>query len=155
QIRIHEAGTKTRLIALVVLEELQGRCEVCRGLSKGGTADLNDILHFELLPERDYVVRVGNPVQFQKTFRTSKAKEMLVDVEVPAKLSKDQVDEVEKAAKAFFEADAEKRAQWKFDDKLQRLLIDNEEAVREAVWNAYRDAGIHAESKKDSDANQV
>jgi predicted esterase len=72
-----------------------------------------------------------------------------------SKLSKDQVGEVEKAAKAFFEADAEKRAQWKFDDKLERLLIDNEEAVREAVWNAYREAGIHAESKKDYDANQV
>ena len=155
QIRVREAGTKTRLIVHVLVEELQGRCEVCRGLSKGGTADLNDILHFELMPERDYVVRVGNPVQVQRTFRTNKAKEMLVDVEVPAKLSKDQVGEVEKVAKAFFEADAEKRAHWKFDDKLERLLTDNEEGVREAVWNAYRAAGIHAESKKDFDANQV
>ncbi len=153
--RIHEAGSKQRLILPVSVEERKEFCEVCRGISKGETADRNDVLGFDLLPEHDYVVRVGDPLKVQKTFRTSKAKEMLVELEVPANLTKEQTAQIEKEAKAYFEADAPKQARWKFDEKLDKLLIENEEAVRDATWNSYRAAEIHAEAKKDYDANQV
>ena len=152
QIRIRDAGTKKRVALPVIVDQCEVRCEVCRGVSKGETADLNDILHFDLLPERDYVVRVAS---VQKTFRTTKAKELLVDVEVPVPLTKEQTQQIENDARAFFKAPAEKRKDWRFDEKLDRLLLDNEEGVREAVWRAYREAGINAEAKKDFDANQV
>jgi predicted esterase len=149
QFRIHEAGTKKRVTLPVIVEERSLHCEICRGVSKGETADLNDILRFELLPEREYVVRVGNPVQAERTFRTTAAKETLIDIEVPAKLTPEELNEVEKSAKAYFES---KRP---VDEILDKLLLLNEEAVRNAVWKAYREADINAEAKKDFQADQV
>jgi predicted esterase len=152
QIRVHEVGTKKRVTVPVIVDQCEKGCEVCRGMSKGETADLNDILHFELLPERDYIVRVGS---IQKPFRTPKTKELLVDVEVPAPPTKKQTLQIEKAAKDYFSADADKRAGWKFDEKLDRLLAANEDAVRDVVWKAYREAGLNAQAKKDFEANEV
>lgn len=72
-----------------------------------------------------------------------------------AKIPQDQVLVLEQETKAFFEADVEKRATWKFDDKLDRLLLTNEEAVREIVWKVYRAAGQDGATKKDFATNQV
>jgi hypothetical protein len=153
--RVQEAGSKQRLALPVRVDACIEHCEVCRGVSKGETADRNDILAFELLPDREYVVRVGSPLSVLKTIRTTKAKEMLVDLDVPTKLTKEQIERIEKEAKAYFESDAAKRANWKFDEKLDKLLVENEEAVREVTWKAYRAAEIHAEAKKSYDANEA
>lgn len=69
-------------------------------------------------------------------------------------LSAEQAQQVEKESKAFFEADVQKRAEWKFNAKLDQLLLTHEEAMRESVWKAYRTTGVNSESKKDFDANQ-
>lgn len=63
--------------------------------------------------------------------------------------------DLEKAAKAYFEAGADERARWAFDRKLDAMLVRDEPGVRQAVWKAYRDAAIHQEAKKDYDARQV
>src|SRR4051812_10461775 len=48
--RLHEAGTRKRLVQPVLVLDAPASCEVCRGRSTGETADLNDMLHFDLLP---------------------------------------------------------------------------------------------------------
>jgi transglutaminase-like putative cysteine protease/predicted esterase len=70
-------------------------------------------------------------------------------------LSREQVAQVEKEARAFFAASPKEQAQWKFDEALDRLLAGHEEAVRRAVWKAYQAAPIHTDLKKDFDKNQV
>ncbi|MGH7222352.1 MAG: transglutaminase domain-containing protein, partial [Gemmataceae bacterium] len=70
-------------------------------------------------------------------------------------LSKAQSEQVEKAARAFFRANAEEQKKWRFDAALDRLLADREDAVRRAVWEAYRAAPLHAEAKKAFEQNQV
>src|SRR5205823_3902289 len=70
-------------------------------------------------------------------------------------LKKEQVEQIEKEAGAFFAASAEQQAKWEFDAKLDQLLMDNEQAVRRAVWKAYQGAPIHAALKKDFDDNQA
>jgi pimeloyl-ACP methyl ester carboxylesterase len=70
-------------------------------------------------------------------------------------LSAEQVQQIDRAARAFFAADKEKQANWRFDAALDRLLIDHEEAIRQIVWKAYQAASIHGEMKKDFDQNQV
>ena len=70
-------------------------------------------------------------------------------------LSKAQSEQVEKAAQAFFRAGAEEQKKWRFDAALDRLLIDREDAVRRAVWEAYRAAPVHDKAKKDFEQNQV
>jgi pimeloyl-ACP methyl ester carboxylesterase len=70
-------------------------------------------------------------------------------------LPKDQQDQVTKVALSFFTASPADQAKWPSDSKLDELLAQQEEAVRQAVWKAYQSAPIHAEMKKDFDANQV
>lgn len=72
-----------------------------------------------------------------------------------ASLTKEQIQEIEKAARAFFAAEKEKQADWRFDVSLDRLLLENEDAIRRIVWKAYQSAPIHADMKKDFDQNQV
>lgn len=62
---------------------------------------------------------------------------------------------VEKAARAFFTATGEQQAAWQFDEKLDQLLADHEEAIRSVVWKVFQTAPIHAGMKKDFDDNQV
>jgi transglutaminase-like putative cysteine protease/predicted esterase len=68
---------------------------------------------------------------------------------------KEQLLIAEKAARAYFTASPEERANWKFDAALDDWLAGDEAAVRRAVWQAYRTAPAHAEAKKDFDQNQV
>jgi hypothetical protein len=70
-------------------------------------------------------------------------------------LTPEQTRQVEKAARDYYTADAAEQAKWRFDATLDRLLREDEVAVREAVWRAYRDAPIHAKLKEDFEANRV
>jgi hypothetical protein len=157
-LRVRQAGTKQRVELPVTVEARPGNCETCRGNSRPESADTNDILAVELLPERDYVARVGNPVRVEKPFRTTAAKEQLIDVEVPegkGELSREQLAEIEKQARAFFEAGAERQAGWRFDERLDRWLAEHEAGVRAAVWKVYRESPTHAPMKRDFLAGQV
>jgi hypothetical protein len=70
-------------------------------------------------------------------------------------LAPEKVEQIDKAARSFFTAGKDKQADWRFDASLDRLLVENEEAVRRIVWKAYQAAPIHAEMKKDFEQNQV
>jgi hypothetical protein len=72
-----------------------------------------------------------------------------------AAVGPEQVRQVEKAARDYFSADAAGQAKWRFDGGLDRLLLENEAAVREAVWRAYRDTPIHDKMKDDFEADRV
>jgi hypothetical protein len=130
---------------------------VFRGESRGEGADTNDVLTFELLKGRDYVLRVGNPTRQEKPFKTTADKQQFVDVEIAERpgLTKEQAGRVGKAARAFFAAIPERQAGWKFDAALDELLAAHEGAVRRAVWDAYKSAPVHGELKKDFEQNQV
>jgi hypothetical protein len=70
-------------------------------------------------------------------------------------LSKEQIQQIEKAARAFCTAGEAERAKWTFDAALDQCLAKDEDAVRQIVWRVYQTAPIHAEMKKDFDENQV
>lgn len=152
-IRVVEAGSKKRLSLPVVVEEKAGLCEKCRGASKGESSDRNDHLAFELQSARQYVVRVGSPVRAEAIF-TAEGAEKTVTIEVPA-VDAALAAELTSEARRYFEASAERRAAWKFDAKLEKLLATDDAAAREAVWAAYQSAAIHTDAKKDFDASVV
>jgi hypothetical protein len=62
---------------------------------------------------------------------------------------------LEKALSDYFSARPEKQKEWKFSSGLEKLLRDNEPAVRQAAWNAYRRAPIHDSAQQDFATNQV
>jgi predicted esterase len=74
---------------------------------------------------------------------------------VQPKIFDEQLGQIEKAARAYFAASPEKRAEWKFDASLDALLTSHEAAMRQAVWKAYQAAPIHEQKKTDFDKNVV
>jgi hypothetical protein len=67
---------------------------------------------------------------------------------------KDQA-RLKQALTAYFSAPTNQQAGWKFSSSLDKLLRDNEPAVRRAAWEAYRAAPIHSALRADFDARQV
>jgi len=55
----------------------------------------------------------------------------------------------------FFTAPANRQAAWNFSGRLEKLLRNNEPAVRRVAWDAFRAAPIHSALKQDFDARQV
>ena len=70
-------------------------------------------------------------------------------------MTKEELQQLEKETLAFFAASDEERAKWKFDAKLERLLAEQEEAVRQAVWKVYQSAPMHEKLKKDFEEKNV
>jgi hypothetical protein len=62
---------------------------------------------------------------------------------------------LKKALAEYFGTSSEKQADWKFPSALDKLLRENEPAVRQAAWNAYREAPIHDSARQDFATNQV
>jgi pimeloyl-ACP methyl ester carboxylesterase len=99
----------------------------------------------------------------QKLVTARSGEDNLLDFEVPdksltragASLSPKQLEEIAKAAHAFFTAPKEKQAHWSFEPRLNDLLLSHEAAVRFAVWKAYQQAPIHADGAWDFERNQV
>jgi predicted peptidase len=159
EIRVCQSGMKKRLALPVVVVDRQDPKVIFSGDSRGETADSNDILFFELAPNRDYVLRVGKPVLLEQPFKTTAEKRQLVEVEVQAQRTrepaKEPLEQVEKAALAFFSAKEAERVKYTFDPALEQLLAAQEEAVRRAVWKAYQAAPIHDALKKDFEKKEV
>jgi len=62
---------------------------------------------------------------------------------------------LQKAFTDFFTAPTNRQAAWKFSSSLEKLLRNNEPAVRRVAWHAFRAAPIHDALKQDFDAHQV
>jgi predicted peptidase/transglutaminase-like putative cysteine protease len=161
-IRVWDAGRTRRLAVPVTVLDRQDASKVWHGESRGETADANNFLTLELPAGRSYLVRVEKPGRMEKQFTAKTGKEELIEVVVPASaktgkstLSETQRQQIARAAHAFFTAGPEARAKWRFDAELDALLSTDEQAVRQAVWKAYREAPIHEAEKDQFDNHQV
>ena len=164
-IHIWQGERSKRLALPVAVADGDDPKKVQEGESRGESADRNDLLAFALLPNHEYVLRVGKPVRLEKKFKTTAEKEQTLEIEAPAEgkkepaekpaLSKEQSAQIEKEAGAFFQATEEERAKWKFDAKLDGLAADCEGAVRGAVWKAYQASAATEKLKKDFEDKQV
>jgi hypothetical protein len=76
--------------------------------------------------------------------------------EEKAGVSQEQLDQIEQAAGEYFRIDDDDvRGKFKFDPKFDALLVDNDAAVRAAVWKAYQAAALTDKLKKDFADNEV
>jgi hypothetical protein len=83
-VRVWAPGKGDRVVAPVEVMEVAGEKGVVSGESKGATADRNDVLGFDLVPGREYTIRVGKPVRIEKTVKPEPGKELIVEIELPA-----------------------------------------------------------------------
>jgi len=145
------------------------------GISKSETADMNDHLFFQLPKHRTYLIKaVYKNQKISQYYTTGSEDENKLSVflsgipAVPAPLapsysppkvanplSENDSVNLRKELTAYFDAPNAQQKNWEFSRKLQKILFKNEPAVRQAVWDAYRNAPVHDSLKQDFDARIV
>jgi transglutaminase-like putative cysteine protease len=80
-VRVWLTGKKERSIVDVTVTDTMDAKASFTGKSRGETNDLNDILSFDLVPGREYVVKIGKTVE--KTVTVKAGKELLLEIELP------------------------------------------------------------------------
>jgi hypothetical protein len=134
---------------------------------------LNDLATFNVVTGRKYhvVARIEGRAA-EADFVVSEAAEQLITLtlrEQPAVAPKPRHElsqntkplPAKDAAKLkgilsqYFAAEAASQLKWKFSAKLEKLLRQNEPAVRQTAWEAYRTSPIHANVRSDFEAHIV
>src|SRR6185369_6015119 len=62
---------------------------------------------------------------------------------------------LKKAMTEFFLASTNSQETWRFDQRLDRLLSNDERVVRRLCWEAFTNAPIHHTAREDFDSKQV
>ena len=145
------------------------------GISKGDTADMNDHLFFQLPKQRTYVVEAEFENQKYHQYYTtgtvtedkfpiflsgiptvpSPAKPLYSPIPVSEPLVAKDLSKLKLELSEYFKAADTKQVNWKFSGNLEKLLRNNEQAVRNAVWEAYRTAPIHDSLRNDFNSKKV
>ncbi|MDB6039465.1 MAG: polyhydroxyalkanoate depolymerase [Verrucomicrobiales bacterium] len=163
-----------RVNASVTVAEMGESPRTFEGRSKDESADLNDILPFELSRTNVYEIHasLGDKSVRERYRPSTNAQDLVVlplsdtpvgDIAsracyyVPSAKTLKTADKkkIVDAATAYFISPTNKQSSWKFSKSLERLLENNEPAVRQAVWEAYRNAPVHGGMRKDFEAKQV
>ena len=167
-----------RVEAKVFVAELTNNAVHFEGTSRTETADMNDILPFDLPKGRIYQIialkdgvaagRQFGPVPLNATNQQAVVIIAMSDMVNPRaaslcyapppvaeKLKAADETKLKKELEEYFTAPADKRAGMKFSSGLDKLLLANEPAVRSAAWEVYKTAPIHEAMKRDFETNRV
>ncbi len=164
-----------RVAAKVIITDAANPSVKFDGTSKGDTADINDHLYFQLPKQHTYLVDVERKGQKYHQYYTSG---IAAEDKLPIFLSgippvpatsrttytpppvintfnvKDET-KLREVFTAFFKATSDQQSAWKFSGSLEKLLRNNEPAVRKIAWEAYMKAPIHDSLKVNFDADKV
>lgn len=150
-----------RVAVPVTVRDIADHTATFTGVSKGETADRNDALTFEVARDREYMIAVGEGARaVRRPYHAGTNAQDIVTVTLPKiapvkPLTAASQQALKMAFADYFAAPVGKRAHWKFAAPLNKLLLQNEPAVRQAAWDAYRAAPIHDALRADFDKNQV
>jgi hypothetical protein len=164
-----------RVIARVTVTDAAKPAVRFDGTSKGETADMNDHLFFHLPKQRTYIIESERDSQRHRQYYTTgtntEDRLAIFLSGIPAVPAPSQIccpppplakpitpkDEakLKQALTAFFTAPTNQQATWKFPGSLEKLLRDNELAVRRLAWESFRAAPIHDALRQDFGARQV
>jgi predicted esterase len=173
-VKVLDAPAGKRVAAAVTVTDTNAGT-VLKSVTKDESADLNDILAFSVTRGRNLVIGAARGNQFvrREIVVSTNAQElvtlMLSDTPsfllpsmacyapppILSPLKTDEAMPLASALKEFFAATPDRQTNWQFAPSLEKLLRENEPAVRQAAWEAYRAAPIHGALKQDFDTNQV
>lgn len=174
-VKVLDRPAGQRVVAPVTVVEATNATAKLEGKSRDESADMNDFASFEIARDRVYEVATElNGKQVKHEFRAGTNAQELVVLHLssvpaytlpsqvcyqPPRISRElkpaDATKLRAALTEYFTATTNQQAKWKFPRAMDRLLRENEAAVRLAAWEAYRSAPIHAELKTDFDARQV
>ena len=172
---VYDKPLGERVSAKVIIADAENKNVTFNGISKGDTADMNDHLFFQLPKQKTYLLEVEYRNQKYNQYYSSGIADEdklpiflsgIPSVPAPSKplytspavinpIPVEDASKLKDALIAFFKAPAIEQASWIFPLGLEKLLNENEPAVRQLVWESYRIAPIHDSLKQDFDSNQV
>ena len=153
-----------RIAVRVMVQDESGKAAF-EGISKGESADTNDFLAFSAPREHRYRVLafIGDKIIGSQFQTTADERLIILDVRQISSLSAAKPivilppaaqSRLEKALADYFAAAPEKRAAWTFAPEFDRWLRQNESAVRDFAWKAFR-AAPEQNQRSDFEAKQV
>jgi len=149
-----------RVTADVAVKSLTDPTSVLTGESSGSTADLNNILRFQILPGTRYLISAEyNTVRARKEYTATDQSEQAVTLILGAtgaahrQASKSVPPDLEfglrVAVSNYFIASPEAREAWTFDPSLDTALLAHEAAMRHLVWDTFIHSPVHSAKKAD------
>jgi pimeloyl-ACP methyl ester carboxylesterase len=158
EVKVVEANSGKRIAAGVMVTDITNTAVRYEGVGKGESADMNNVLSFEVPIGGIYQIcaEFGGQTATQIIIPGTNAQslvELSLDEFKPLK-SRDEA-KLKKALAEFFAAPAEKQSQWKFSSSLEKLLRENEPAVRQAAWGVFKAAPIHGGLESDFAVRQA
>lgn len=174
-VKVLDRPAGQRVAAPVVIVEATNAAAKVEGQSRDESADMRDFATFELARDRAYEISTEfNGKRVQREFRAGTNTQELVVLHLsntpaytlpsqacymPPRVSRElkpaDATKLRKALTDYFTAATNQHAKWKFPRALEKLLRENETAVRHTAWEAYRSAPIHDALKADFEAKQV
>ena len=178
-IRCWNDDKSERVVCDVTVRNSGSDQSLATGKSKAGTADMNDILTFELNPKSDYKLEVNHPKlesPFKLDFTSGAKSERLIDVKIPLgsstttknstrrkqsnpkvrrprQVSQDQADSLNDADRNSLTAITDDVF---FDEQgANEILKRNPKAARRLAWDRYLASTLGRKRKSDFDKNQV
>ena len=175
QVKVLERESGPRVAARVVVTESGDASRKFEGTSRGESADLNDILPFELRPDRPYEVCVERDGrQWKRNFLGgTNAQDLLVIAlsepeagMLPSQacylppsakkaLPRKEEAKLRKEVADYFNAVPYQQAEWEFSASLDRWLARDDAAVRSVVWDVFKNAPTHYGLRADFEAHEV
>jgi transglutaminase-like putative cysteine protease len=164
-----------RVAARVTVAAITNSAVHFEGVSRDESKDNNDLLPFQVPQGATFLVRAEREGQIAGRNFTSDGKQQALVVislsdstlfqcpsgaccqppPVPQALEDGQDAQLRRALLDFFCARPQRQASWKFPRRMEKLLRQNEPAVRRAAWEAFQSAPIHDAMKADFESKQV
>jgi transglutaminase-like putative cysteine protease/predicted esterase len=162
-----------RIVSELTVVDVEAPTLVYHDQSRGDTADMNDFAAFKVVPKRRYHITAKKDAGVAEMDAglpdaTERVVTLMIGASVlPAQTKAPAAARIksalstreEAALKAeltrYFLADAMTRENWTFSRKFEKMLCNDEPAVRRIAWDAYKSAPVHTNLKADYDAHVV
>ncbi|MSR65760.1 MAG: hypothetical protein EXS24_00085 [Pedosphaera sp.] len=174
-VQVFDKPVGERVVAHVTVTDAANPSARLEGESKSPTADVNFHLGFDLPARRTFIVECeqgGNKrLQF---YTTGTNAEDLLNVfmtgipdvrpimqvcyappQVTETLTKKDQAKLKAALTDFFNADTSRQASWRFSSSQEKLLRNNEPAVRQIAWESFQASTNHGNLRQSFDENNV
>ena len=132
------------------------------GVTKAGTADMNDMLSFDLDQTSTFVMTLNfEGKTFISSFKTGDKAEQLVDISIDPDsqdpVSDELTSELDQQIDLYFAADTPRDApKFEFSAAASKAYAANPAAKRKRIWQRYLRSGfVQSNLKPDFDKNQV
>ena len=157
-VKVVEAGSGHRLAAKVSVDNITNSAAHLEGVSKDESADMNNVLAFELPAAGVYQIyaTLGNGSAEQVFIPDTNAEQMVVLSlrEYPPLAPRDEA-KLKTALTELFHRDRRATGQLEIFQAAGKIIARDEPAVRQAAWDVFKNAPVHSDSEPDYAAKKV